>query len=86
MNRQARAVGCPEWTDYGNVTLFEAGRLEAFWHAAIIDFAETKWADYEIEVRDADDPEIPVSSNTYRVKLIAEVLDGRKGCDDERDE
>jgi len=83
MNRQARAVGCPEWSSYGNVTLYEAGRREAVWQAQLVNFIDRHGVDYEIEVRDEDDPEIPVSSNRYRVKLVAEVLNGRKGCDDE---
>lgn len=83
MNRQARIVGCPEWTDYGHVTLFDAGRREAVWQAQLVNFIHRHGVDYKIEVRDADDLEIPVSVNTYRVKLVAEVIDGRKGCDDE---
>lgn len=82
MNRQARLVGCPEWTDYGNVTLYEAGRREAVWQAQQY-LIDRDYVDFEIEVRDADDSAIPVSMNTYRVTFYVEVLNGRKGCDDE---
>lgn len=82
MNRQARVVGVEEWSDYGKVTLFEAGRQEAKRHASM-HIGCKDYMNIDVETRDADDSIIPASVNTYRVTFHVEVLDARKGCEDE---
>lgn len=80
MNRQSRLVGVDSWVDRGNVSLYEAARMQAVDEAEFQDQATTKI--WEIEVRCQDSADIPVSLVRVKTSIVAEVLDPREGCDD----
>jgi len=75
MNRQARLEGSKEWTDYGNVTYFQAIRDCAIQASRKCGLVDVKWI---VEARCMTEPE---SVDTFEVQtsLHAEILEPRKG-------
>jgi hypothetical protein len=54
MNRQARLEGSKQWTDYGNVTFFEAIKTHAILTSQRNSLCPAKWV---VEVRCESEPE-----------------------------
>ncbi len=86
LNRQARLAQefdthePMEWESFGDVSLFEAARGLAIRTATERNYPFYVW---RIEVRCESTPEIPVETYQIMTSIVAEVLDPRKGTNDE---
>lgn len=76
INTQARLEGSKDWTDYGDITLYEAAKQEAI-KAALSTFGLPQY-EWLIEVRRLDFPAIMV---TVRTSVVADIVDPRRGAE-----
>jgi hypothetical protein len=75
LNRQARLEGSKEWTDYGNVTFFEAIKTHAIMTSQRNSLCPAKWV---VEVRCESEPEV-IDTFEVQTSIHAEIFNPRKG-------
>lgn len=77
-NLIARASGSDHWRQYGDVSFYEAARLEAVRLSSGERGLDHQWF---IEVRDQSDSTVPGCVCKVATKIVAEVLEPRQGAE-----
>lgn len=75
----ARLIGSTLWTSHGDVTFYEAARREAL-EASRSRYGVPEY-EWQVEVKDAIDDTIPACTVRVAVKLVAEVIEPRRGAE-----